>query len=591
MSLVQVVVPVLKGRTLFMVDRGKHWSVLEHLMLEALAKKEWTVHELAIAANVPQRVVVEAIIRLMRAGWVEIASDKAATLFRATSRGLAVAPNNELPKISEHRKRPTNYIIELISGEMFRGKEFFLQQDDELRRRAESENFVWIESLVSSTSLDLKHSLEVLLNPEETFVSAQPGGVFRRSVVVTVKNGEIVSGLPRHRELPELRKVILNAASARSSQAIVNTKPIFEVQAPANSFKAREPVLRQIQFDASDLILDGSAHEEILIKIFKEARTGIYLHSTFISKEHVLRFLPAIEATVKRGVKVNVFWGQNEDDGDAKNSTQIALASLRQDPRIDNLNGGLIFHPYSTGSHAKLIFADTLVAGKFVAVVGSCNWFTSSFSSYEVSLVLRDPRILEDVVAYFALLSCLHDGIWSTLATELVNISQELALQPNSKLTNSLAAVVVGGYHKDFVARARDEAVKSIFITSHRLGAAGRPGVISPLITAFKAGGIKSEVYYGRITQPMRPVNEADLLKTSAVDGVDMQLVRSPRLHAKVLAWDDDNVLATSLNWLSADDSQLNSLKELGVFVSSNGLAGVLTSNFRNALSGESDAP
>ena len=46
-----------------------------------------------------------------------------------------------------------------------------------------------------------------------------------------------------------------------------------------------------------------------------------------------------------------------------------------------------------------------------------------------------------------------------------------------------------------------------------------------------------------------------------------------PRLHAKVLAWDNDNLAVTSQNWLSADPSDAARRSEIGVFVESNRIA------------------
>lgn len=585
MTVVQVVVPVLRGRTVFVVDRGRHWSIVEHLLLEALCKKGWKASELAQAAGIPRRVVVEAIIRLMRAGWVELNFDKDSTIFRATARGSAVAPNVELPKVPELRKRPTNYIVDLISGGVFRNKDFSPQAEEELKRRAEEENFIWIEPTSWHTPVDVNDALEVLLDPGETFVSAQPGGIFRRWVVVTVKDGAIVSGLPEKRSLLALRSVILEAAARRLSGSHDQLGAIFEVKEPASELQVKQPVFRAVRFGAKDLIMDGPAHRDIFLKVLKEARSTIFIHSTFISQQHVESLLPYIEEAVERGVKVNIFWGQSEDL-DATNTTQAAIAALRRLPSVRRMSEGLVFHPYSTGSHAKLLVADTQKVGEYVAVVGSCNWLTSSFVSYEVSVVLRDPRVVSDVISYLALLSCVHDGVWSDLASEVVQICQDLEKQPSSNSPNATVAIVAGGHHKEFVTRARDEAKERVFVASHRLGAAARPGVIAPLLSAASEKRVISEIYYGRLTAPVKVGSGARLVAHAFELGVEIVLVESPRLHAKVLAWDADNLLVTSLNWLSADQVHLNSLKEIGVFVCAPNVASDLVSNFHAALEG-----
>ncbi len=586
MTTVHVVVPVLRGRTIFIVDKGRQWSVIEHLLLEALAKQAWQASRLAKHAGIPRRVVVEAVIRLMRAGWVEVHFDKGLTVFKATARGLAVASSVELPKIPELRKRPTNYIIDLVSGEVFRNKDFAQQSEDDLRKRAETENFIWIEPASWHTTVDINEALEVLLDPDETFVSAQAAGMFRRSVLVTVRDGIIVSGLPEKRSLPLLRSTVLAAAQHRLDELGEHPSKVFEVQEPASTFGVKAPVLRSIRFEEKDLVMDGAAHREVLLRTLKEARSRVFIHSTFISQKHVEALLPELEKAVERGVKINVFWGQSEET-EVDNTTQIAIAALRRLPTIRRMNEGLSFHPYSTGSHAKLLIADTQKAGEYVAVVGSCNWLTTGFVSYETSIVLRDPTIVGDVMKYFAMLTCVHDGVWSELASEVVQICRELAKQPGTKHPNATAAIVVGGHHNDFIALARDQAAQRVFVASHRLGVAAKPGVVAPLISAAKAKEIRSEVYYGRLTSPVKASSGARLVASAAAEGVDIALVAAPRLHAKILAWDADNLLATSLNWLSADQVNLNSLKEIGVFLRAAGAASNLTSNFRDAVQRE----
>ena len=49
--------------------------------------------------------------------------------------------------------------------------------------------------------------------------------------------------------------------------------------------------------------------------------------------------------------------------------------------------------------------------------------------------------------------------------------------------------------------------------------------------------------------------------------------VREPRVHAKLLAWDDDHVVVTSQNWLSADPGPADDRKEIGLYLHAAGAA------------------
>ena len=48
MSAVLVGFPILKDARRFHVQKGRRWTVFEHLVLEALAKKDWTIGQLVV---------------------------------------------------------------------------------------------------------------------------------------------------------------------------------------------------------------------------------------------------------------------------------------------------------------------------------------------------------------------------------------------------------------------------------------------------------------------------------------------------------------------------------------------------------------
>src|SRR5688572_26737040 len=105
MTYVRVAIPVLKGKRRFHIDKGRPWSVVEHSMLAAVAACEQDVGELAARANLPRRLVLEVLIRLMRAGWVVVNQKTTGITFTASSAGLAVVDQDELPSVPKRIKR------------------------------------------------------------------------------------------------------------------------------------------------------------------------------------------------------------------------------------------------------------------------------------------------------------------------------------------------------------------------------------------------------------------------------------------------------------------------------------------------------
>lgn len=579
MTLVRVAVPVFKCRMLARVDKGRPWSVLEHLILEALSKKEWTAIELAKAANISKRVVIESLIRLMRAGWIDMANPDGSVMFKANAFGLAAVSRSELPSTVRRIPRFLNFIVDLVAGDVFRNRDWFLYEEAKILQKQSHERIVWIEPQVVEESFDREEFANELLDSDETFVDAQPLGVRKGFVLVDVVDDQI-KGLP-DRNLAELKLTIQEAAKHVSAPS--ENKTIFSVPGFVLRRQSTPPKMHQIEFSLTDLILDSDAHRKALEGVLQNASSNVFIHSTFISEQRVLEWLPQIKAATKRGVKVHVFWGQN-DDKDEASSTRVAISKLRKNSEILALEGSLSFHPHSTTSHAKLIVADSGKNGAFIAIVGSCNWLTSGFNSYEASVALRDPKIVKEVVKHFAYLCFTHNGVWSDLATEFMKLHEYLSDAADSISVAATAAIVVGAQHNSFVLRARDEAKDSIFVASHRFGPSFGNSILAPLIAAASQNEINASVYYNRLTGPIGGKAKSKLFNKAEDEGVSIQAVEHPRLHAKILGWDNDSVLITSLNWLSASPVDNNSAQEIGIYIHMKDVAKSVTDHFTHRL-------
>jgi cardiolipin synthase len=137
--------------------------------------------------------------------------------------------------------------------------------------------------------------------------------------------------------------------------------------------------------------------------------------------------------------------------------------------------------------------------------------------------------------------------------------------------------------HGILALKARDESRRRIVVTSHRIGLAGRPMIIIPALAAARAKNVSVELYYGRPTGVLSGVDAAGLAAEFALEGVNIKPVHRPRLHAKVLAWDDDSLAITSQNWLSADPAEGARRREIGVFIHSSRVADYTLRRFEHA--------
>lgn len=110
---VRVAVPVKLARLRVWVDKGRHWSGVDRLILWALAVEPSTAGELAKVARIPARLITEIILRMMRFGWVELAAAPKGASFRTTEAGREVVETFEtLPPVTRRVARRISFSME-----------------------------------------------------------------------------------------------------------------------------------------------------------------------------------------------------------------------------------------------------------------------------------------------------------------------------------------------------------------------------------------------------------------------------------------------------------------------------------------------
>jgi len=123
MSIVRVAIPVFRGKRRFHLDKGRPWSVVEQIILAAIVSKPRSVDELATDADLSRRIVFEILIRLMRAGWVELTQKPGGVTFNASLAGRAVVDRDELPNAPKRISRWMSFAIDKITGTLYRSRE------------------------------------------------------------------------------------------------------------------------------------------------------------------------------------------------------------------------------------------------------------------------------------------------------------------------------------------------------------------------------------------------------------------------------------------------------------------------------------
>lgn len=581
MSVIEVAIPMMRGRRRFHVEKGRRWSVIEHLMLEAVSRAPATTAELSKRSNLHRRIVVEAFIRLMRAGWVEILDDPRATIFRATDMGREQIKIGELKGLTTIRPRTMSFAFDRITGQAFRGSEFSIRARHRITKSADADALIFLSPDPRKDAEDLSQIYSALEGENEVIVGSDssPHLPIEGFAVVRVMGG-IIDNISNRAESP-LRQTILKAAASASAAPQQATKAEGIEIPPTDATDWAEPVLDAV-FEQSDLILGGSDHKTVFLNTLSRAREHVVMHSTFISDKQD-SFIKPLLAAAARNVRVDILWGQSDDVNEIS-SSRTAASLLKRAIREAGREDLIRVHTLTTDSHAKIIASDD-GRGAWTALVGSCNWLSTEFESFEATVRLRDPRLVGRIVNHLAAMSMGSRGVWHTLADELTVLGRQIASARPLLGRKAKVRILLSPDHTCIPLEARDRARRRIAITSHRIGIAGLPMAIVPAVTAAQERTIAASLFFGRATGPLSGVDAAELTREFEKQGVRIRPIFQPRLHAKVLCWDDDALAVSSQNWLSASSSQAAPRREIGVFVELNKIADTFLRRFEHARS------
>lgn len=568
-----VCIPVHRIKCKVHVDQGRAWTPVEELLLLAVARRARSLAELAQVSNLPHQIVASAVARLMRFRFVVVTSGDGEALFTASPFGrTAIESGEALPFYPKRTSRWVSLVIERATGRVRAARDVHRVRPRDLSSSHGSNRRRTLVLNVTGGDVDAGHETMlgrlagfVTRGREEKLAHIEAGTVATWSdefIGVTVDNGTC-------RDLPEmagaeLRRIVLDAAADRSGQ---NTLSIAY-----SGPQTVAPVSRAVAcaFAPEDIVIGGSAQRQLLSELIAGADRRLIIHSTFIGREHVEALLPLFRDACARGVTIDLLWGAARGEEERQRYVAIAtgLATLARDDA--QLARGLCVGLQSTGSHAKLVLADTR-GGTWRAAVGSCNWLKSPFQSVEITTVLRHPHLVAGVATAIQRMTGTR-GLSDALATEMALLSRDLCELSGEK-GPATVTLVTGSEHDALMRHASGQSGGRLFIGMHRLGSTARPGAILPAEAAVLAARDGVQVLYTQPSGPIKKRHARDLAADAAAHGVRLIQATSKPLHGKVLLWGDDDVVATSLNWGSAAIDPSFPLGDIGVHIRVDGIA------------------
>lgn len=570
---VVIAVPVFRVGCRVGIDRGRAWSVVEEVVLWAITRQSKTVADLSRETDLPRQIIVASIARLMRFRLVEVTPKDGTVAFRASDYGFkSVSGGHPLPYFPKRVARRVSFVIEWATGDFFPTRQvprllsaFRLDQE---RQAGVEIRTVSVEGGGPSMShqANLNRLSEIAARGWDEQVALVDGRTATlrddEFMVLRVIDGE-AQGLPQSAG-PALRKLVAEAAALPPGTTHV---PVI-YSGPRESFDS-EPVSHTCDFAGKDIIIGGTAHRDSLEAMLGQAHRRMIIHSTFVDAKRFQLLADPIRAACLRGVKFDLLWGAEKDDEtENKNSTAASDIAkfIREDPAM---NGRFSVRMKSTGSHAKVILYDTADDG-WIAAVGSCNWLSSPFQSVELSVILRDQHVVADLALSIQRLVG-RRGLADDMATEMAVTTRDLRRHASSQGSAKIS-IVIGETHDQLI-RAASGASHRFLVGSHRLGSTARPGAIMQGETAAGREGVKAIVLYTQPSGPLKNRHTRVLEEEADGNGLILRRTRKPPLHGKFAAWDNDDIVITSLNWASAASDPDFPWGDIGVHITAPGIA------------------
>lgn len=552
------------------IDKGRAWSVVDELVLWATAKRPTSIAQLSDESSLPRQIIVASIARLMRFRLIELTVKANGASFQASPYGHEVIGSGRpLPFFPKRETKRVSFVIERATGSFFPAGQVRMMSETALAHETDPD----VRTLVvegggpsMSHEANLARLSQIAVRGWEEQVALVDGRTASlRNEFMTVR---VVDGVPRN--VPEtasttLRKLINDAAALPMGTTNVPVGyggPQADPEPP--------PTVHDCTFDPADLVIGGSAQLTCFKALLAAADSRVIIHSTFLDHRRFKDLFPDIRAACRRGVAFDLLWGaESLDEEETRNgASAVEIAKIVREDR--DVSRRFRIHMRSTGSHAKLLLADT-PDGDWVAAVGSCNWVSTPFRAVEVTVVLRDPAVVADVATALQRMVG-RRGLSDDIATEMAITARDLR-RHTPRGGSAKVALILGDGHDVLMRQASGTAKRRIMVGSHRLGSTARPGVVIQAEAAVIRGKVDVTLIYTMPSGPLKNRHAKKLVEEAAANGVGLVKAAAIPLHGKFLAWDDDDLAVTSLNWASSSSDMDFPQADIGVHIRAPGLA------------------
>ncbi len=404
-----VLIPVSRFRVPYETASGRPYSGLEKAVLSAVADGGTTLASLKAAFRVHERLLVEAAVTLVTAGWIAVVGGPE-TQFALTAAGSrALGADHDPVSVTVASARPQTIVMERITGQVARHADARSWRKRDLGDVMT--DAVVMRERIFRNSLDEAQVRKLLPRSQGQWVR-RIGPISltsRQTHFVAVEadiDGGRVQGLPPDWHGALAGRVLQYARSAEQTHGDIGLtaerrRPLPERTArvspkigdAAGATASRATALHVTR---ADVIQDTAAHAAALAAAFANARTSLALASPISDEAAFRRVAEQAADAVRRGVHVDLLFGTVTPETSARS---LVAAANEIGYRADN-NGGrsrLRARTEPTGSGASLLIFDD-PNGRLVVVIGDYPWLSSDAArAQSTGLVVTQQSLCADL--------------------------------------------------------------------------------------------------------------------------------------------------------------------------------------------------
>jgi hypothetical protein len=556
-----VFLPVSRYRVEFQVASGRPFSTFERLVLAAINDASNTLDALALIFGVHRRLIVEAVVTLMQAGWVSLGAKSHEFIVTAAGK-LACGDQAQLPPTIILDNRVQTIVVEKVTGQIARNNEIDFYPKSKLRK-------LWSSGIVFpkgdiSNLVDPGMVAPLLLHDSTEWVRSieRPYVVSDNTAYVVAEvdlRNDRIMGLPRSWETilaPELiervrkheQRLIRSGELLDDTElkSFVRTPRTVEAEESSGDLRSWVP----ISPNENDFLKQPNDHLTVLEHFLSNATSYVAISSASLASPGVERILPLFERALQRDILISVIWGQpSADSADHKNSLERLRKMVYDSGKGPNV-GRLVINAAHSGSSANILLAD--LADGIEVVVGSYSWAASSGieSEKHFSIRLRNPRLVARLCDILRDLSAADEKL--RVSSSIVRLEKgaeelrALAHRNASGDETTHACLLLDIDHRALLHEALSTAKQSVEICTNELNLDALTGLPPQLMAATVMLGDAVKIRYGRnVSSRETQVLLEELAKQGA------SVAPLPGLQSNLLCIDGRLCVNSSYRWLS----------------------------------------